>query len=102
VRHIEALNSQTGPAFLVYRATPALDTIMERCTAADPDVDFTVPDQARHTAWLVDDESVIGRIVAEFTSIPHLYIADGHHRSAAAARVFQSAKAPVTVPTFSA
>jgi uncharacterized protein (DUF1015 family) len=69
VRHIETLNSQTGPVFLTYRAVPALDEFVAKRTAAAPEVDFTAQ---------------------QFAKIPFLYIADGHHRSAAAARVFQA------------
>src|SRR4051812_42785520 len=90
VRHIEALNSQTGPVFLTYRATETLDAFVAKRTAESPDIDFTAPDGVRHTAWVVSVESDIRFIEREFGHIPFLYIADGHHRSAAAARVFES------------
>lgn len=90
VRHIEALNSQTGPVFLTYRAVPALDQFVAQKTSAKPDVDFTGTDGVRHSSWAVSDAAGIQLIEAEFAKIPFLYIADGHHRSAAAARVFQS------------
>jgi uncharacterized protein (DUF1015 family) len=89
VRHVETLESQTGPAFLVYRAVPALDQITEQWTARAPEVDFTANDNVRHSAWVVRDEATQARLASEFARIPSLYIADGHHRSAAAARVFQ-------------
>jgi uncharacterized protein (DUF1015 family) len=92
VRHIEALNSQTGPVFLVYRATLALDNLVSKETAASPDIDFTAADGVRHTAWVVADAATIRLIETEFARIPFLYIADGHHRSAAAARVYQARK----------
>jgi len=92
VRHIEALNSQTGPVFLTYRAVSALDEFIAKKTAGKSDVDFTAPDGVRHTAWTVNDAAGIKFIGAQFAKIPFLYIADGHHRSAAAARVFQSRK----------
>ena len=90
VRHIEALNSQTGPVFLTYRAQPALDAFVAKETAEAPAVDFTAKDGVRHTAWTVGDAEGIRLIEWEFAKIPFLYIADGHHRSAAAARVFQA------------
>lgn len=90
VRHIEALNAQTGPAFLTYRAVAALDELTVRVTAAKPEVDFTAPDGVRHSAWSVREDADAEAIAAEFARLPALYIADGHHRSAAAARVFQS------------
>jgi uncharacterized protein (DUF1015 family) len=87
VRHLEALDAQTGPAFLTYRAVPALDALAARVTAGLPDVDFTAPDGVRHTAWTVLEPADTAQITAEFARLPCLYIADGHHRSAAAARV---------------
>ena len=90
VRHIEALNSQTGPVFLTYRATAALDEFVARKIAEASAVDFTGTDGVRHTSWNITGADDIQFIAAQFAAIPHLYIADGHHRSAAAARVFQS------------
>ena len=90
VRHIEALDAQTGPVFLTYRAVSNLDALFARKSAGAPDIDFTAGDGVRHTAWIISDDATIGAIGAEFAGIPFLYIADGHHRSAAAARVFQS------------
>ena len=88
VRHIEALNSQTGPVFLTYRAVPALDEFVAKQTTATPEVDFTGKDGVRHSSWQVSDATGIRFIGEQFAKIPFLYIADGHHRSAAAARVY--------------
>jgi len=90
VRHIEALNAQTGPAFLVYRAAPALDAFLATLATAAPDTDFTATDGVRHTAWAVREAEAIRRIEKEFAALTRLYIADGHHRSAAAARVIKA------------
>jgi uncharacterized protein (DUF1015 family) len=90
VKHIETLNSQTGPVFLTYRATVAIDAFVNRKIQDYPEVDFTAPDGVRHTSWNIADDPSIKVIEREFAKIPALYIADGHHRSAAAARVFQS------------
>jgi uncharacterized protein (DUF1015 family) len=92
VRHIEALNSQTGPVFLTYRANAELDKFVAKKISKKPDVDFTAKDGVRHTAWVIADEDGIKFIETQFSTIPFLYIADGHHRSAAAARVFKSRK----------
>jgi uncharacterized protein (DUF1015 family) len=92
VRHIETLNSQTGPVFLTYKAVAAMDEFVAKKTAGTPDVDFTGKDGVRHTSWSVRDAQEIAFIAGEFAQIPFLYIADGHHRSAAAGRVFQSRK----------
>ncbi len=90
VRHIEALNSQTGPVFLTYRATAALDEFVAKKISETPAVDFTGTDGVRHTSWTISSADEIKFIETQFAAIPFLYIADGHHRSAAAARVFQS------------
>ena len=90
VRHIETLDAQTGPVFLTYKAVPAIDSLVSRITAGEPEIDFTAPDGVRHSSWLVADAADIDFLVAEFAKLPALYIADGHHRSAAAGRVFQS------------
>jgi uncharacterized protein (DUF1015 family) len=90
VRHIEALNSQTGPVFLTYRAEAAFDAFVAQRTAATPASDFTGKDGVRHTAWVIDDAEGLALVAKTFAQIPFLYIADGHHRSAAAGRVYQS------------
>lgn len=90
VRHIETLNSQTGPVFLTYRAEAVVDEFVNRKITEQPDTDFTAPDGVRHTSWTVTDAAQIKFIENEFRHIAALYIADGHHRSAAAGRVYQS------------
>ena len=90
VRHIEALNAQTGPAFLLYRAVPRLDELVAARTSQAPVVDLVAPDGVRHQAWRVGAPADVALIDSEFRKIPCLYIADGHHRSAAAARVFRT------------
>src|ERR1700720_1574973 len=90
IRHIEALNSQTGPVFLVYRANRNIHEFIARKSAEPPGIDFTAKDGVRHSAWLVAEATDMQFLEAEFGGIPALYIADGHHRSAAAAGVFRS------------
>src|SRR5688572_8062017 len=90
VRHIDTLNSQTGPVFLTYRAVSSLDALTAKKTSQTPNIDYTAPDGVRHTAWVVNEPELIAQIEAEFAKIPFLYIADGHHRSAAAARIYKS------------
>jgi uncharacterized protein (DUF1015 family) len=87
VRHIEALNAQTGPAFLFHRALPALDALVRDRCAAPPTVDFAAPDGVRHAAWVLDRPEDVRWIGDQFCAMDRLYIADGHHRTAAAARV---------------
>jgi uncharacterized protein (DUF1015 family) len=90
VRHMETLNAQTGPVFLTYRAPAALDQWLARKTEERPDIDFTAADGVRHVSWRMAGREEIEMLEGEFGKIPSLYIADGHHRSAAAARVYQA------------
>jgi uncharacterized protein (DUF1015 family) len=90
MRHIEALGSQTGPVFLVYRANKVMDELAAQQTAREPDTDFRARDGIRHLSWRLCDEEEIDLARRTFAGIPSLYIADGHHRAAAAARVFQA------------
>jgi uncharacterized protein (DUF1015 family) len=90
VRHINALDAQTGPAFLVYRAVPELSVLMSGVLAEPARIDFEARDGVRHTAWVIDDGDLMTRIESCFRRVPLLYIADGHHRTAAAARVYQT------------
>jgi uncharacterized protein (DUF1015 family) len=89
-RHIETLNAQTGPVFLTYRANAQLDKFVTKRISKKPDVDFAAKDGVRHTAWVVADPDEVKFIETEFATLPFLYIADGHHRSAAAVRTFRS------------
>jgi uncharacterized protein (DUF1015 family) len=90
VRHIEKLNAQTGPVFLTYRSAAAFDEFVAKKVSSQPDIDFTAKDGVQHTSWMIRDSQEIQFVESEFSKIPFLYIADGHHRSAAAARVYQS------------
>jgi uncharacterized protein (DUF1015 family) len=90
VRHIETLNSQTGPVFLTYKADLELDARLNGIAAGLPEIDFRAPDGVRHTSWPIGDDATIQFIQQRFGQIPFLYIADGHHRSAAAARIYKS------------
>jgi uncharacterized protein (DUF1015 family) len=87
-RHIMELRAQTGPVFLTYRASAAVDEVVARTVKGAPLFDFTAVDNVQHTVWRVDarDEAAL---IAAFAAIPALYIADGHHRAASAARVRQ-------------
>lgn len=87
VRIIEAHNSQSGPVLLFCRSTPSFKYGLEIITGTKPDVQFVADDQVEHTVWSVREDSHIEQMVETFRSIPSLYIADGHHRSAAASRV---------------
>lgn len=84
-RHMVELRAQTGVVFLTYRADPTVDALERQVTAGEPLYDFTAPDGIRHTLWRAGLEPMRG-LVAAFQTIPALYIADGHHRAASAAR----------------
>lgn len=84
-RHIIELRAQTGVVFLTYKAAAGVDAIERRVTAESPLYDFTAPDAVHHTIWRARDDETKA-LVREFTRIPALYIADGHHRAASAAR----------------
>jgi uncharacterized protein (DUF1015 family) len=84
-RHMLAINAQTGPVFLTYSATGAVDAVVERVTAGVPLFDFTAADGVRHVIWTVEEDANED-VVAAFAEVSHLYIADGHHRAASAAR----------------
>jgi uncharacterized protein (DUF1015 family) len=75
---------------LTCRANAELDKFVAKKISKKSDVDFTAKDGVRHTAWVISDEDGIKFIETQFATIPFLYIADGHHRCAAAARVFRS------------
>jgi len=87
VNHIKALNAQTGPVFLTYKAQPEIEYIVEGITSEPPVYDFTAEDGTRHTFWVVRARHTIIQIEEAFQKIAALYIADGHHRTAAASRV---------------
>ncbi len=109
VRQIEALNAQTGPVFLTYRHSAKIDAMAEIVTRGKPDVDVTTADDCmdaggratpgavaggvRHTLWPVRDRKLIKGLTEAFEALDKLYVADGHHRSAAAARVAAARRA---------
>ena len=87
VRQIDALNAQTGPVFLTYRRDAQVGNLLQRAAHEQPEYDLTADDGVRHTLWVVRDLATIDALTQRFDAMPCLYIADGHHRSAAASRV---------------
>lgn len=87
VKQIDALNAQTGPVFLTYKHNATVDELTAKVTATPPVYDLTADDGVQHTFWLVTDDKAIQLLTETFDAMPCLYIADGHHRSAAASRV---------------
>ncbi len=86
-RHVDALNANTGPVFLTYKSSPEIDALVERLTAPPPVYDFVAPDGIQHVLWVVVGASDRDALVDAFRRVPELYVADGHHRSAAATRI---------------
>jgi uncharacterized protein (DUF1015 family) len=89
VRQVEAVNAQTGPVMMGYPAAPEIDALLARASERSADVDVTADDGVRHQLWVIDDETTIDALTRAVDALPALYIGDGHHRTAAAARVAQ-------------
>jgi len=87
VQLIQTHESQSGPVLLFFRHTPTVAKWFGQVTSTKPDAHFVASDKVEHTVWSVRDDSQIQEIITAFRDIPALYIADGHHRSAAASRV---------------
>jgi len=87
VRQIDELNAQTGPVFLTYRHNKVIDDIVSDVCQETPEYDLTADDGVQHTIWVIRDQALINTITSTFDAMDCLYIADGHHRSAAASRV---------------
>lgn len=87
VRHIDALDAQDEPVFLISRRSADVDAVLSRVTAREPAVDLVSRDGISHTVWVVDDPAEVGALRLALAATGDLYVADGHHRSAAASRV---------------
>ena len=87
VKHIDALNANDEPVFYTYRNNPAITGSIEDVTKGEPLYDFTTDDGVSHALWVIEDTALIESLTKSFAAIPTLYVADGHHRSAAASRV---------------
>ena len=87
MKHVRINNANVEPVFFAFPDNAVLQDIITRVTAGEPEYDFTAPDGFGHHFWVIDDDATIKAITDEFANIPYLYIADGHHRTAAAALV---------------
>ena len=92
VKHVDKLNANAEPVFFSYRANEEIDSILKDLVSENPIYDFVADDNIRHELWVVDDSSIVSKIEKIFLEIPSLYVADGHHRTAAAARIGQKRK----------
>ena len=93
VRQVEALSAQTGPVLLAYPAAPGVDAILKAASSQTPESDAVSEAGVRHTLWAIRDAATMAEITRLFDAMPAIYIADGHHRSAAASRVCAARKA---------
>jgi uncharacterized protein (DUF1015 family) len=87
VRQIEAVNAQTGPVMLGYPTAPQIDAMLARAASGTAAFDITADDGVRHQLWVIGDADSVAALTRAVDALPALYIADGHHRSAAAERV---------------
>lgn len=94
IRHVDALNANTGIIFLTFRSDERIEGLMDQVMEeTDPIYDFVSDDRVRHEVWKIDQEAMIGELEADFENVPCLYIADGHHRAASAVKVGERRRA---------
>jgi len=87
MKHVRINNANIEPVFFAFPDNKKLDTIIHNVTSTEAEYDFIAPDGFGHHFWVIDNDDTIAEITSEFERIPYLYIADGHHRTAAAALV---------------
>ena len=87
IRHVDICNANTGPIFLAYRTVDEISKIVDDVKKNAPVYDFTAEDGIKHRAWVIEDDKTADKLVELFKNVPSLYIADGHHRNASAAKV---------------
>ena len=87
MKHIRVNNANVEPVFLSFPTNAALEEIIAQVAKGEPEYDFVSEDGIGHTFWCITDDALNARITEEFAKIPYLYIADGHHRTAAAAHI---------------
>ena len=87
IRHVDICNANTGPIFLAYRTVDEISATIENVKKNAPVYDFTAEDGIKHRAWVIDNDETANKLIELFKAVPNLYIADGHHRNASAAKV---------------
>lgn len=98
VNHIKTVKAQVGPVFLTYHADKSIGVLVDEICNGEPEYDFVSEDGIKHTCWVVSDSHIIDAIEKSFAKVSCLYVADGHHRSAAASRIKCSRFLTVTFP----
>ncbi|MFX1511291.1 MAG: DUF1015 domain-containing protein [Promethearchaeota archaeon] len=92
IRHVDTLDANAGPVFLFYPRKSEIDKIIQTQIKQAPLYDFTSQDDISHIVWRIDEKNLCDKIVDHFAQIPHIYIADGHHRTASGAIVAKKRK----------
>ncbi len=87
IKHVDIINANAGPIFLTYKAGETIDKLVAEAVKSTPVYDFIASDGIGHTVWIIEDEKISEQIIKAFNDIEFLYVADGHHRSASAAKV---------------
>ena len=87
VKHMDSLSAQVGPVFLTYKSVDAVNELIEQTMETESEYDFEADFNTRHVFWVVRDRNMVAKIDSAFEEVNHLYVADGHHRSAAAQRI---------------
>ena len=87
IRHVDTCDANTGPIFLAYRRSGAIDAVIDKVTARAPEYDFVSEGNVQNTVWVIDDAADIAAVTDGFRAVESLYIADGHHRAASAVKV---------------
>lgn len=87
IRHMDACDAHPSPVFLTFRDLPAIDAVTHRVMEEMPLHDFVSDDGVQHTLWRVDDDDHVRSLATAFERLPYLYVADGHHRTASAAKI---------------
>lgn len=92
ITHVDITNANAGPIFLTYKAREVINNLVAEVVRNAPVYDFTATDGIGHTVWIIEDDNISEQIIKEFSKIDFLYVADGHHRSASAAKVANKRK----------
>jgi uncharacterized protein (DUF1015 family) len=87
IKHVMAVDAQTGPVFVAYKAQDSIDRMVKKMVESEPEYNFVSDDGISHTVWVISAEKDIAALTKAFAEVHTLYIADGHHRAAAAAAV---------------
>lgn len=87
IKHVYTLNANTGPVFLTYKAVPTINELIEQVVKSQPVYDFESVENIRHVFWTVENKNMVNMLIKEFEKLDCVYVADGHHRSASAAKV---------------